>query len=455
MNFKEYSIDIESLYRAYLECGMEVTTDSRRVPEGALFFALKGDNFDGNSYALSALEQGAKYAVVSRPELPNEDSRCLYVADTLPALQLLAHHHRMQRQDIPVIGITGTNGKTTTKELMANCLSQAWDVLYTQGNLNNHIGVPLTLLRLRTHHKAAIVEMGASHPGDIEELCNIACPTTGVITNVGKAHLEGFGSVEGVLKTKSELFRHLVNNGKSFILNRDDQYLSKKWRKGYDQSFGLQALSGKGYMRGSVLSSSPFLSMIIQFEGKEYRVATHLVGEYNAHNILAAMSAATSVGLDIESCIKGVEEYCPANHRSQLIEGSKGRCIIADAYNANPSSMMVALRNLAHTEGEHRIAILGDMRELGAESLGEHQAIVEWLAEHSEIEVYLVGAEFGKVASPLMSHYTDASEIMEYLTKAQPFEPYSVVLLKGSHGMALQQLLPTLQKLIGKEVHGT
>lgn len=453
MDFRKHHIDIEPLYSAYLECGMEVTTDSRRVPEGSLFIALKGDNFDGNSYALSALEKGAKRAVVSRRELA-EDPRCIYVEDTLIALQALAHYHRQQRQDIPIIGITGTNGKTTTKELMASCLTQAWDTLYTEGNLNNHIGVPLTLLRLRPHHRAAIVEMGASHPGDIEELCDIACPTIGVITNVGKAHLEGFGSVEGVLKTKSELFRHLVNSGKKFILNRDDQRLSKKWRTGYSQSFGLQPQPGKGYMLGEVLSNSPFLTMNVHYEGKSYRVATHLVGEYNAHNILAAMSVATSVGLDIESCIKGIEEYRPANHRSQLIQGSEGRCIIADAYNANPSSMMVALRNLAHTDSAHRIAILGDMRELGAESLEEHRAIAEWLAEHPEIEVHLVGSEFGKVASPSTPHYDDAVAVMEYLNSHQPFAPDTVVLLKGSHGIALEQLLPTLQRLIGGESNG-
>lgn len=448
MNFKEHNIDIEPIYRAYLECGMVVTTDSRRVPEGALFIALKGDNFDGNNYALSALEQGAKFAVVSRRELSEEEPRCLYVEDTLLALQLLAHHHRMQRQDIPVIGITGTNGKTTTKELMASCLSQAWDILYTEGNLNNHIGVPLTLLRLRPHHRAAIVEMGASHPGDIEELCAIACPTTGVITNVGKAHLEGFGSVEGVLKTKSELFSHLVHHGKQFILNRDDQLLSKKWQKGFSQSFGLQTLREKGYMQGEVVSNSPFLTMGIHYEGKCYEVATHLVGEYNAHNILAAMSVATAVGLDIECCIRGVEAYRPANHRSQLIEGSAGRKIIADAYNANPSSMMVALRNLAHTEGAHHIAILGDMRELGADSTEEHRAIVAWLKEHPEIEVHLVGREFGKVATAPLSLYADAEAVLDYLTDAEPIAPNSVLLLKGSNSIGLERLLPTLQKLI-------
>lgn len=454
MNFNDHNIDIELLYRTYLACGMEVTTDSRRVPEGALFFALKGENFDGNSYALSALGKGAKYCVVSRPELAKEDARCIYVEDTLLALQLLAHYQRMQRQDIPVIGITGTNGKTTTKELMASCLTQAWDTLYTQGNLNNHIGVPLTLLRLRPQHRVAIVEMGASHPGDIEELCNIACPTIGVITNVGKAHLEGFGSVEGVLKTKSELYRHLINSGKSFVLNRDDQRLSKKWRTGYVQSFGLQALSGKGYMRGEVVSNTPFLTMKVYFEGRSYAVATHLVGEYNAHNILAAMSIATAVGLDMESCVKGVEEYRPANHRSQLIQGTEGRRIIADAYNANPSSMMVALRNLANTEGAHRIALLGDMRELGKESQEEHRAIVEWLMAHPEIEARLVGQEFHQVAPATIAHYPDAQVIGQLLSDAQPFAPDTVVLLKGSHGIALEQLLPKLQQLIGYDEHG-
>ena len=250
------------------------------------------------------------------------------------------------------------------------------------------------------------------------------------------------------------VFRHLVNNGKHFVLNRDDQRLSKKWRTGYSQSFGLESRQGKGYMRGEVISNNPFLSMDIHFEGRSYRVATHLVGEYNAHNILAAMSVATSVGLDMESCVKGVEEYRPANHRSQLIEGTEGRCIIADAYNANPSSMMVTLCNLSNTNGAHRVAVLGDMKELGEESLGEHQVIVEWLEEHPEIEVYLVGEEFGKVASNTMAHYCDVQAILARLSNAEPFAPDTVVLLKGSHGIALEQLLPTLQRLVGGADHG-
>lgn len=454
MSLEQDNSTIRQIYTAYQECDMVVSTDSRKIHMGSLFVALKGGNFDGNDFALSALKAGAKYCVVSEARLADKDSRCILVEDTLIALQQLAHYHRMQRHDIPIIGITGTNGKTTTKELLASCLSQALDVLYTEGNLNNHIGVPLTLLRLRDHHRAAIIEMGASKPGDIRELCEIAEPTIGVITNVGKAHLQGFGSIEGVLKAKSELFRHLVNHGRHFILNQDDSLLRKKWRTGYGQSYGTLALTKRGYMQGTVVSNSPCLAMQVAFEDKAYPVHTHLVGAYNAHNVLAAVSVATSVGLDIESAIKGVVEYTPANHRSQLITGTEDRSIIADAYNANPSSMMVALQNLSSTKAQHRIALLGDMRELGDESQAEHTAIVEWLQAHPEVEGVVTGHEFGQVVKGTTKHFRDTEELRTWLDGSAHFLPDTVVLLKGSNGMALEKLIPTLQNMIGIPTDG-
>lgn len=429
---------------------MQVSTDSRNVEPHSLFIALKGDRFDGNQYALSALEKGAKYAIVSDPTLACEEG-CYYVADTLKALQGLARHHRQQFQ-IPVIAITGTNGKTTTKELLAAIMQEVGPCLYTQGNLNNHIGVPLTLLRLRAEHTSAIIEMGASKPGDIKELVEIAEPTLGLITNIGKAHLEGFGSQEGILATKSELFDYLTAHHHPFVLNLDDPLLSAKWDTGNCTSYGTKLHNRPHYMRGQVISNGPLLALQVESSGQSLEVQTHLVGNYNTHNVLAALSLATSIGVDLQLAIKGVERYQPANHRSQLISGTEARRIIADAYNANPSSMMVALQNLLTTSATHKVAILGDMKELGTASRSEHLALIHWLEQHPQITPLLCGEELCQVAESGMKSFANTEALLHYLQNdIAPLEADTLILLKGSHSTALEKVLPTLQQLINAQ----
>ncbi|MDO5017283.1 MAG: UDP-N-acetylmuramoyl-tripeptide--D-alanyl-D-alanine ligase [Porphyromonas sp.] len=436
------------LYDRYLSCEMEVCTDSRKVVQGSLFFALAGENFDGNRYALSALDKGAKYAVVSDREVAERDPRCVCVSDTLMALQRLARHHRMQMPVRSVIGITGTNGKTTTKELLATILSGQSDTLYTEGNLNNHIGVPLTLLRLRPHHRFAVIEMGASKPGDIKELVEIALPTVGLITNIGRAHLEGFGSVDGILQTKSELFDHLTAAGNPFALNLDDPLLFDKWHG--LQAFGYALHNREGDLYGEVLSNDPYLRLKVSYRDNEYEVDTRLTGVYNAYNVLAALSVALMSGVTLSDAVAGVAAYRPSNHRSQLIVGTHGRKIIADAYNANPSSMQAALHNLYSQKARLHVAILGDMRELGADSLAEHQSIVAWLNRHTEIETLLCGELFESVATDGMRLYRDVAALLTELQQSASIPPETTILVKGSNGIGLEKVLPLLTRLINQ-----
>lgn len=437
---------IEELYRCYLECGMEVSTDSRRVGEGVLFVALVGDRFDGNEYALSALENGAKYAVVSRPDLAKEEPRCLLVEDTLVALQTLASHHRDQFPHLQVLGITGTNGKTTTKELTAAILTHAKvPALYTEGNLNNHIGVPLTLLRLRPEHQVAIIEMGASKRGDIKELVEIAHPNVGVITNVGRAHLEGFGSQQGILETKSELFDYLQAHQGKILLNIDDPLLWECWHGSESIGFGLTTHTA---IQGAEVVCDPYLKMKLLINGISQPVTSQLVGKYNAYNVLAATALATTCDISPKQVAEAIATYHPSNHRSQLVVGTKGRQMIADAYNANPSSMMEALENISAQHATHKLVLLGDMRELGHESLQEHQRIIDWLTRHPEITPLLCGEEFGKVAQERMKQFPTNRELESYLQENQELPADLVVLVKGSHGIGLEQLLPRLETMI-------
>lgn len=437
---------IEELYRCYLECGMEVSTDSRRVGEGVLFVALVGDRFDGNEYALSALENGAKYAVVSRPDLAKEEPRCLLVENTLVALQTLASHHRDQFPHLQVLGITGTNGKTTTKELTAAILTHAKvPTLYTEGNLNNHIGVPLTLLRLRPEHQVAIIEMGASKRGDIKELVEIAHPNVGVITNVGRAHLEGFGSQQGILETKSELFDYLQAHQGKILLNIDDPLLWERWHGSESIGFGLTTHTA---IQGAEVVCDPYLKMKLLINGISQPVTSQLVGKYNAYNVLAATALATTCDISPKQVAEAIATYHPSNHRSQLIVGTKGRQMIADAYNANPSSMMEALENISVQHATHKLVLLGDMRELGHESLQEHQRIIDWLTRHPEITPLLCGEEFGKVAQERMKQFPTNRELESYLQENQELPADLVVLVKGSHGIGLEQLLPRLETII-------
>ncbi len=421
-----------------------ICTDSRKVEKGDFFFALSGPRFDGNAFALQALRDGAACAVVSDEELVRKDNRCLYVPDTLVALQELAHTHRMHF-DIPVIAITGTNGKTTTKELTRSVLAQKYAVLSTEGNLNNHIGVPLTLLRLTEEHEIALVEMGASGAGEIELLASIAHPTAGLITNVGKAHLEGFGSIEGVLEAKSELPEFLKAHGGTYFLNADDPRLFAKWASFAAITYGLDKDKHPD-LSGVILRDHPFLELCVFTAEEPIEILTHLTGKYNYQNVLAATAVGLHFGIRPEQIKTAVEGYHPSNSRSQVIEWSDGITVIMDAYNANPSSMMAALKNLAELSLPRKIAILGDMLELGTASEAEHTAVVEWLKSEPEITPYLCGKEFRKAGEGTFPVYETSDDLVSHLSDIR-IPAGSCILIKGSRGIALEKVLSALREL--------
>ncbi len=423
----------EQLYSAFLSCN-GVCTDTRAITEGCLFVALKGPSFDANTFAAEALAKGARYAVVDDPGVVR-DERYLLVPDGLKALQELARHHR-RTFAIPVIGITGTNGKTTTKELAHAVLSAGHDTLATSGNLNNHIGVPLTLLRLTGSHRLAIIEMGANKPGDIAELCAIAEPTHGLITNMGRAHLEGFGSYEGVIRTKSELYDHLRSQSGKVFVHADDPLLMER-------SEGLERLTyGRGPdadTSGDATTAGPFLGLV--FVGRDelaYHADTRLIGAYNLPNALAAVALGQHFGVDDGAIAANLTAYTPGNNRSQFLDTGRNHLVL-DAYNANPTSMRAALENFAAMAGDRpKLAILGDMRELGPESRREHDAIVA-LVEQLGLQAHFVGAEFQ--ASTHDGH-ADAAALLGLLRNA-PITGH-MVLVKGSRGIKLETVLPAL-----------
>lgn len=421
-------MDIKDLYEIFLHSA-GVNTDTRTLAENQLFFALKGENFDGNAFALQALEAGACRAVVS-DTLPLEDSRLIKVSDTLATLQELAAWHRRQLS-IPVIGLTGTNGKTTTKELIRTVLDAQYRVSATEGNLNNDIGVPLSVLRIGADTQIAIIEMGASHPEDLRPLLAVARPTHGLITNVGKAHLEGFGSFEGVKHAKGLLYDFLKENEGVAFANGDDPVLQEMlWERGLPCiAYGLRDVE--------VLPSSPshpFLRM--QFP--DALLETHLVGAYNAANVLAALRLGWFFDVPREAALSAIASYVPSNNRSQLLKTEKNTLIV-DAYNANPSSMAVALDNLERTEGR-RVALLGAMRELGAESAAEHRKVVERLKGK---EAFLVGEEFMEAAEAAgIPAFRTADDLAAHL-RAHPLKG-CVVLLKGSHSTRMETLISVL-----------
>ena len=425
-------MEITTLYNYFKECG-KVTTDTRNCPENSMFIALKGETFNGNAFAKQALEKGCRYAVVDEPQYADAEN-ILLVDDCLKTLQDLAREHRRQ-MGTRIIGITGTNGKTTTKELIATVLQKRYNVLYTQGNLNNHIGVPLTLLNITKEHELAVVEMGANHPGEIHTLVHIAEPDCGMITNVGKAHLEGFGSFEGVVKTKSELYDYLRSKEGAFIfLDMDNEVLCKA-------SEGLEAI-GYGmendalYVSGKLHACAPFLAFEWKHEGKSHDVQTHLIGSYNIKNALAAIAIGCRFGVPAEDICEALDNYIPSNNRSQLTETADNHLIV-DAYNANPTSMRAALENFRLMEVPHKVAILGDMKELGEGSKEEHRQIVSLLTTCDFEKVILVGAEFGKV-NENFEHYPDVEAVKEIFTQNKPKGKF--VLIKGSNSMKLAQL---------------
>lgn len=425
---------ISDLYELFIH-NPKVTTDSRSCPRGSIFFALKGDRFDGNQYAEKALTTGCSYAVIDNPAYYIGD-RTILVDNVLRSLQQLACRHR-KTLGTPIIGITGTNGKTTTKELLAAVLSTKYNLLYTEGNFNNHIGVPLTLLRLTHEHEMAVIEMGASRPGDIKELAEIALPNYGIITNVGRAHLEGFGSFEGVVKTKGELYDYIRRSkGKIFIKkeNTDLQTIAK----GIEQiTYGSDE---NAFVAGHIFGSTPFLVFDWKQQGKIHTVETHLIGGYNIDNALAAVTVGRYFKIPAERISRAIAAYEPANNRSQFKKTANNDLII-DAYNANPSSMKAALENFATMNVSPKAVILGDMRELGPASDELHAEIVSLVQAGNYEQVFLCGEHFGKAGKDFTTFKT-TEELMTRL-KNDPLKGYHI-LIKGSHGMALEKTLELL-----------
>lgn len=428
-------MEISELYEIFRKC-TSVTTDSRNCPAGSMFFALKGVSFNGNAFAEKALNEGSAYAVVDEKEYAAEgDSRMILVDNCLETMQRLANYHR-RKTGTRIIGITGTNGKTTTKELITAVLSEKYNVLCTQGNLNNHIGVPKTLLRLTPEHDIAVVEMGANHPGEIKTLVNIVEPDYGIITNVGKAHLEGFGSFEGVIKTKGELYDYLrkkhgtvfIDGGNEHLMNISDGLAKVKYGTDKDDSL---------YIRGEVVSCAPLLKFRWKKEdGEWHETQTHLIGSYNICNMLAAACTGLFFGVTEQQAVHALESYRPENNRSQL-DITPYNKLIVDTYNANPTSMAAALANFRDMEVSPKMAILGDMRELGAASREEHRKVTDFLKTVGIDNVWLVGDEFGQTECGFRK-FRNVEEVKEEIARHRPEGFY--ILIKGSNGTKLFQL---------------
>ena len=442
---------MEELYAKYLACGCKVTTDSRAIRGGDIFFALRGENFDGNNYALKALEAGAAWAVVNEDaEIPGQarnddkgtgESRLIRVADPFKTLQELAIWHRTHVRDgkLPVLGLTGTNGKTTTKNLIAAVLAKKYRVTATQGNLNNDIGVPLSLLSITPDTEMAVIEMGANHPDDIAKLVKVSQPDYGLITNVGRAHLLGFGSFEGVKAAKGELYKWLgAHRGSLIFLNEDDADLREMAAGQPCHTFGY----GLEYQHAEILPATP-QEPFLRIRLGDAVIASHLVGAYNATNILAALAVGEYFGVPRADAIAAIAEFVPDNNRSQMVR-TEANTLIVDAYNANPSSMRAALENFGHVEAAHKLALLGDMRELGAESLEEHKKIVLQLRE-AGIPACLVGEEFQKALSALPGDeaWFPSSEALTEHLAAHPVHD-AMILVKGSRGIQMEKVLPAL-----------
>lgn len=427
-------MSIIDLYDLFIH-NPQVTTDSRNCPKGSIFFALKGDKFDGNQYAGKALAAGCAYAIIDNPDY-QIDERTILVDNALKTLQQLAHHHR-KILGLPIIGITGTNGKTTTKELLAAVLSTKFNVLYTEGNLNNHIGVPLSLLRLTHDHEMAVIEMGASHPGDIKELVDMVHPNYGIITNVGRAHLEGFGSFEGVIRTKGELYDYIRRTKGKLFIQKENEYL-QPIAKGIEQiTYGN---SEDAFASGQVVSCDPFLVFNWKQQGKLHTVETHLIGSYNLDNVLVAVAVGRFFRIPAERISRAIAAYEPTNNRSQLKKTDHNELII-DAYNANPSSMKVALDNFIAMNVRPKAIILGDMRELGPTSDELHAEVIKQIKEGQFDKVYLCGEHFSKVGKDF-APFTSTEAMVEAL-REQPLEGYHI-LIKGSHSMGLEKLADIL-----------
>ena len=434
-------MDIQQLYQIYQQHPV-ITTDSRDCPQGSIFFALKGESFDGNKFAASAIEKGCAYAIIDNAEYKKDD-RFILVDDVLQTFKDLAREHRRQF-NIPVIGITGTNGKTTTKELIASVLSEKYNTLFTQGNFNNDVGVPKTLFRLNEQHEIAVVEMGASHPGDIKTLVETVEPTCGLITNVGKAHLQGFGSFEGVKKTKGELYDYLKAHDALVFINGNNEHLLQM-AQSRDICRAIEYGTQEDcQVNGSIISCAPFLKF--QWNSNvdginiQQEIQTHLIGSYNIDNMLAAIAIGLHFGVSPEQIHHALSNYIPTNNRSQMEETGKNHLVV-DAYNANPSSMKAALDNFHLMEVSPKMAILGDMRELGEASAEEHQKAVDLMKEYGFENIWLVGDEFGNTQCNYRK-FKDVEEVKAAII-AEDIKGFNI-LIKGSNSTKLWQLPPLL-----------
>ena len=434
-------MDIQQLYQIYQQHPV-ITTDSRDCPQGSIFFALKGESFDGNKFAASAIEKGCAYAVIDNAEYQKDD-RFILVDDVLQTFKDLAREHRRQF-NIPVIGITGTNGKTTTKELIASVLSEKYNTLFTQGNFNNDVGVPKTLFRLNEQHEIAVVEMGASHPGDIKTLVETVEPTCGLITNVGKAHLQGFGSFEGVKKTKGELYDYLKAHDALVFINGNNEHLLQM-AQSRDICRAIEYGTQEDcQVNGSIISCAPFLKFQwnsnVNGINVQQEIQTHLIGSYNIDNMLAAIAIGLHFGVSPEQIHHALSNYIPTNNRSQMEETGKNHLVV-DAYNANPSSMKAALDNFHLMEVSPKMAILGDMRELGEASAEEHQKAVDLMKEYGFENIWLVGDEFGNTQCNYRK-FKDVEEVKAAII-AEDIKGFNI-LIKGSNSTKLWQLPPLL-----------
>jgi len=428
---------INELYKIYQK-HPQITTDSRFATKDGLFFALKGEHFDGNVFAQKAIENGCAYAIIDNPKF-FKSKQFILVEDVLSTLQQLAHDHRQQLK-IPVIAITGTNGKTTTKELLASVLSKKYNVAYTQGNLNNHIGVPLTILSFTENTEIGIVEMGANHPGEIKNLCTIADPRYGLITNIGRAHLEGFRTFDNIIKTKNELYDYVTQNNGTVFYNAKDQIVSQLIIGNNDAvSYGDQKES-KVY--GVIKKDGIFLKLEAVIEQKSYTIETKLVGDYNINNVLAAIAIGNYFNVDNKKIIKAIEQYKPDNNRSQFIK-TENNSLFLDAYNANPTSVKAAIKNFEQLNIPHKTLILGDMFELGDNALNDHYDVINNIDTKNYEYIFLVGELFAslKVDEHILQ-FANVDLFKNWLKK-NPVKGFNI-LIKGSRGNRLERLVEFL-----------
>ncbi|MBI4645803.1 MAG: UDP-N-acetylmuramoyl-tripeptide--D-alanyl-D-alanine ligase [Bacteroidia bacterium] len=434
-------MEIKNLYKIYLEYP-KICTDSRKAGQGMLFFGLKGENYNGNHFVTDALNKGVAFCIIDEPKSKIND-RCILVNNSLNTLQNLAKEHRRQL-NFPIIGITGSNGKTTTKELIFKVLSTKFNVIASSGNYNNHIGVPFTVLEMKFKHQIGIIEMGANHPGEIAALCKIARPDFGLITNIGMAHIQGFGSFEGVKMAKNELYQYIFRNNGKIFANIDSSILSELIGNKEVISYGT---SKKAWCSGKCKNLNPYLEIQWKIHNnninnKVYYIQTQLIGEYNFENILASVCIGRYFGVSPEAISRAVSEYIPQNNRSQLIKTSENT-IILDAYNANATSMPAAINSFKKITAYNKILIIGDMLELGKISYDEHRNILKLIEETGFTNVLLVGPAFSKIAKiSAYKCFKDTDELCKELAKNKIRNSY--ILIKASRGIGLEKAVPFL-----------